>query len=80
MKRRCIFLDNLPAFNYNSGMGEFIVVSGRRKQTDTSQLGSTLMQAMLKEVADFVDPKIKDSWSQKGHQQVSRFIQSYKLT
>lgn len=67
-----MFLDNLPAFNYNSGMGEVLEVKGRRKETDTRQLGSTVMQAMLKEVADFVDPKIKDSWSQEGHQQVSR--------
>ncbi len=67
-----MFLDNLPAFNYNSGKGEVLKVKGRRKETDTRQLGSTVMQAMLKEVADFVDPKIKDSWSQEGHQQVSR--------
>ena len=65
-----MFLDNLPAFNYNSGMGEYITVDGRQRGTDTSQLGSTLMQAMLKEVADFVDPKSKESWSQKAHQQV----------
>ena len=66
-----MFLDNLPAFNYNRGAGEYIVVNGRRVQTDTRELGSTLVQMMLKEVEDFCDPNIKDNWSHKAHQQVS---------
>ncbi len=71
MKRRCTFLDNLPAFNYNTGVGEYIAVNGKKEQTNTRQLGSTLVQMMLKEVVDFCDPTIKDDWSHKAHQQVS---------
>ena len=66
MERRCRFLDNMPAFNYNTGVGEYI----QTDRTDTKKLGSTLMETMLREVADFCDPKIKESWTQKGHQQV----------
>ncbi len=66
-----MFLDNLPAFNYNSGVGEYIIVNGNRMRTDTSELGSTLVQMMLQEVEDFCDPTIKDDWSHKAHQQVS---------
>jgi hypothetical protein len=70
MKRRCTFLDNFPGFNYNTGYGEYIIVDGKRQRTDTHRLGSTLMQTMLKEVTDFCDPSIKESWSQKAHQQL----------
>ena len=66
-----MFLDNLPAFNYNPGAGEYIVVNGQRVRTDTHELGSTLVEMMLKEVEDFCDPNIKDNWSHKAHQQVS---------
>lgn len=73
MKRRCEFLDCLPAFNYNSGMGEVLkqIDTGKRTFTDTRQLGSTLMHTMLSEVSDFCDPSIKENWSLKPHQQVS---------
>lgn len=72
MKRRCAFLDNLPAFNYNTGAGEYYKSeTGQKMVTDTRQLGSTLMETMLKEVADFCDPDIKENWSLKPHQQVS---------
>ena len=70
MERRCRFLDNMPAFNYNNGAGEYIKIGGTRRRSDTRHLGSTLMETMLKEVADFCDPKIKESWTEKGHQQV----------
>ena len=70
MERRCRFLDNMPAFNYNTGVGEYIKTGGTRHRSDTKQLGSALMETMLKEVADFCDPEIKESWTQKGHQQV----------
>ena len=73
MKRRCTFLDNLPAFNYNTGYGEYIVVDGKRQRTDTHHLGSTLMETMLKEVKGFCDHSIKESWSQEAHQQVCDF-------
>lgn len=57
MKRRCHFLDNLPAYNYNQG-------------GNTLKLGSTLMNAMLKEVPQFCDPSTKEDWSLQAHQQV----------
>ena len=72
MKRRCQFLDSLPTFNYNTGGGEYTTdEEGRKILTDTKQLGSTLMKAMLKEVSDFCDPDIKKKWRLKSHQQVS---------
>ena len=64
MHRRCNFLDNCPAFNYNMGRS----VPGAE---DTSYLGSSLMRAMLKEVTDFCNPEILKNWSCKPHQQVS---------
>ena len=72
MERRCRFLDNMPAFNYNTGVGEYIQTGAKSYRTDTKKLGSTLLETMLKEVADFCDPKIKESWTQKGHQQVRK--------
>ncbi len=71
MKRRCEFLDSFSAFNYNTGIGEYLVnEQGHKVTTSTQQLGSTLMRTMLKEVSDFCDPKIKDNWSMEPHQQV----------
>ena len=71
MKRRCGFLDCLPAYNFNTGAGEYITdKQGKKMITDTRQLGSTLMTTMLREVEDFCDPTIKESWSLKPHQQV----------
>ena len=65
-----MFLDNFPAFNYNTGRGEYVKGKKKRSTTDTKHLGSTLMETMLKEVSDFCDPAIKESWSQRPHQQV----------
>lgn len=71
MKRRCAFLDNCPAFNYNVGSTEYVVTEGgQRKKNDTTQLGSTLMDTMLKEVSDFCDSIIREDWSLKPHHQV----------
>lgn len=71
MKRRCEFLDICPAFNYNSGSTEYIQTEqGERKKNNTTQLGSTLMDTMLKEVSDFCDPIIRENWSLKPHHQV----------
>ena len=70
MERRCRFLDNMPAFNYNTGVGEYIKTGETHYRTDTKQLGSTLVETMLREVADFCNPDIKESWTQKCHQQV----------
>ena len=72
MNRRCGFLETLPAFIYNTGVGEYITdEQGKRVRTDTRQLGSTLMMTMLREVEDFCDPGIKNNWSLKPHQQVT---------
>ena len=60
MKRRCEFLDCLPAFNYNNGYGEY---DDERTISKTTQLGSTLMNAMLDEVRNLCDPTIKENWS-----------------
>lgn len=46
---------------------------GKVKYTDTTKLGSTLMETMLNEVSDFCDPKIKENWLLKPHQQVFRY-------
>ena len=72
MKRRCAFLDRLPAFNYNTGFGEYYIdpITGKKMTTDTRELGSTLMSTMLQEVIDFCNPEIKENWSLKAHQQV----------
>lgn len=75
MKRRCEFLDNCPAFNYNVGASEYIEgEDGISEKNDTRQLGSTLMDTMLREVGDFCDPIIREDWALKPHQQVCRFI------
>ena len=66
MHRRCEFLDNCPSFNFNRGLSV-------PNATDTSQLGSTLMRAMLTEVADFCSPEIQKNWSCKPHQQVTSY-------
>ena len=71
MKRRCTFLDNCPAFNYNNGASEFITEEGgQRRKNDTTHLGSTLMDTMFKEVSDFCDPIIRENWSLKPHHQL----------
>ena len=72
MKRRCTFLDNLPAFNYNTGVGEIMEgEDGMQIYTDTHHLGSTFMSTMLNEVRNFCDPAIMKNWAEKPHQQVS---------
>lgn len=70
MKRRCEFLDNCPAFNYNTGSTEYKETPQGRQKNDTRQLGSTLMHAMLNEVSDFCDPIIRENWALKPHHQV----------
>ena len=71
MKRRCEFLDSSPHFNYNTGIGVPIQDgSGHILNTNTRQLGSTLMKIMIEEVNNFCDPSVMRNWSQKPHQQV----------
>ena len=80
MKRRCGFLDCMPAYNFNTGAGEYITnKQGKQIITDTRKLGSTLMTTMLREVEDFCDPAIKENWSLKPHQQVTTLnrLQTY---
>ncbi len=75
MKRRCDFLDNCPAFNFNPGSSEYLKSEGKKgkkKMNDTSHLGSTLMETMLSEVSDFCDPFIRENWAMKPHHQVRR--------
>ena len=55
MKRRCWFLDNFPAYNYNTGAG---VREGTGEVTNTRRLGSMLMEAMLSEAEQFCHPCI----------------------
>ena len=40
------------------------------KVVDTSQLGSTIMETMLKEVRDFCNPVKRNNWSDSTRQQV----------
>ena len=71
MHNRCQFLDCFPGFNYNTGAGEYKKNSqGELVATNTRELGSSLMETMLKEVSDFCDPAIKENWSLNPHQQV----------
>ena len=71
MMRRCHFLDNLPAYNYNTGGTEMITTAkGKKLPNNTRQLGSTLMKSFLKEVAEFCDPDGQTDWSKKPHEQV----------
>ena len=70
MYRRCMFLDTLPAFNFNTGLGEYTVIDGKKRGTNTKNLGSTLMSAMLKEVERFCNPEHKADWTSDPHQQV----------
>ena len=75
MKRRCDFLDHFPAFNYNTGIGEYLKDEfGITTKSNTKSLGSTLMHTMLNEVSDFCDPRIKENWSVKAHQQVRKGV------
>ncbi|KAL5475165.1 hypothetical protein EMCRGX_G027231 [Ephydatia muelleri] len=70
MNTRCEFLDHLPAFNYNIGSGFKINNEGKQEKTDTTSLGSTLIEAMLDEVSDFCDSDVKENWSTNPHQQL----------
>ena len=67
MKRRCAFLDKMPAFVYNIGRGEPLPDG---TTSDTTKLGSTLMSTMLQEVKNLCKHDVKYRWSQKAHQQV----------
>ena len=57
MKRHCAFLDDLLAFNLNTGAGEILFgeTSGKKVYNDNCPLGSTLMQTMFEEVGSFCD-------------------------
>ena len=58
MRRRCWFLDNLPAYNYNTGVG---IKRESGEITDTKHLGSTLIAAMIKEAEQFCHPSSEAS-------------------
>lgn len=81
MKRRCAFLDTLPAFNYNNGRGEYYRdKTGEKSHTDTRKLGSTLMETMLSEVAAFCDPCSFAQEDTRPHHQVGSYNQLYVFT
>ena len=67
MWRRCEFLEKFPGFVYNTGYGEYL---DKKTVTNTTKLGSTLLEIMLEEVSIFCNPDIKGSWGQRPHQQV----------
>ncbi|CAI8052619.1 E3 ubiquitin-protein ligase rnf213-alpha [Geodia barretti] len=71
MKRRCAFLDVIPAFNFNTGAGEYYDDPETRQKevSNTRQLGSTLMETMLKEAEDFCS-LVKQNWLNEPHQQL----------
>ena len=53
--------------------GKVSISRGRDKPTevvDTSRLGSTIMETMLKEVSDFCNPVKRNNWSDSTRQQV----------
>ena len=72
MKRRCSFLDTLPAFNYNTGHANYTRTKDGYTLHDTHQLGSTLMNAMIDEVKEFCDYRSKQGFSFKPCQQVKK--------
>lgn len=48
------------------GRGEVL----QERPTDTRKLGSTLMHTMLKEVSELCEPRTREGWTQRAHQQV----------
>ena len=68
MERRCRFLDNLPAYNYNIGAG---IRVGTGEVTDTRHLGSTLMAAMIEEAEQFCHPCSEED---RDYHQVTEFV------
>ena len=81
MKRRCYFLDNLAAFNFNTGVGEVVFdkTSGKELKTDTKNLGSTLMQTMLEEVGHFCDQDIRKDLAEKPQVELQKNHCLFKL-
>ena len=69
MKRRCWFLDNLPAYNFNSGGG---TGEGKGEVTDTTHLGSTLMATMIREAEQFCHPCIEEG---RDYHQVTKHLE-----
>ena len=63
MSRRCKFLEQLPAFNFNQGIG----VGGK----NIKKLGSILLTAMIKEAKQYCDRGSLSDWSDLNHQQVN---------
>ena len=72
MKRRCDVLENAPGFTYNRGKGEYVNdrITGAKRPTNTKELGSTLLTAMLKEVNSFCHPEIQEDWKRHAHHQL----------
>ena len=47
---------------------------------DTSQLGSTIMETMLKEVSEFCNPVKRNNWSNSTRQQVHIYARQVLCT
>ena len=60
MRRRCWFLDNLPAYNFNTGVG---IKRESGELTDTEHLGSAIFGAMLREAEQFCQPCFNEDGS-----------------
>eukprot|EP00117_Sycon_ciliatum_P002930 scpid215/ scgid3933/ E3 ubiquitin-protein ligase RNF213 len=67
MLRRCLVLENMPAYTYNTGRG---VRDESGSCSDTSELGSTLMRAMLKETQQFCNPQLSTQFESHSHEQL----------
>ncbi len=79
MKRRCKFLDELPAYNYNVGRGDIMNKLPLLGNThyNVAHLGSILIRAMLREVEDFCDPLVAKKWTGTEYQQVIQYFNFY---
>eukprot|EP00731_Ephydatia_muelleri_P036542 Em0275g1a len=67
MKRRCCFMEKIPAFIYNTGLR--MPQGASLPCSDTCHLGSTLMTAMLSEVLELCQSD-KTDWSSQHHKQL----------
>ena len=82
MINRCKFLDELPAYNYNTGGAEtFEDESGDLVATNTQKLGSTMIRRRLSEVNEFSNYSRLKDWNSFSHNQViiNAFTQWYHI-
>ncbi|KAI6653727.1 hypothetical protein LOD99_3231 [Oopsacas minuta] len=71
MYRRCLILETMPPFNFNTGSTVLMEVDGKTKQVCLKNLGSTLMELMLNEVnVTFCSLISSREWSSLDHHQL----------